>query len=435
MSKCVIIGAGLSGLSMAYHLEEKYVVLESESRVGGLCRTETADGFTFDYTGHFLHIRNEKIKKLVFELMGEKLVTHERRSGIYLYGVTTPYPFQLNIYGHPPDLIKECLLGLIEATYSRADVPAHTFEDWILKTCGKGIARHFMIPYNSKIWTVHPREMTTKWMGSYVPAPNIEAALDGALRPPMKTMGYNANFYYPREGGIEALPASFLPFIRSLRLNTKVEWIDPVSRRVGAGGEAIAYDILVSTIPLKRLLQIMQHADSRIVEMAEKLRHNSVCTVNLGIDRKRLSDYHWLYFPEEKYCFYRVGFPSQLSEGMAPAGAGSLNVEISCADAHPVDEQTIVDRVIRDLKASGILRDSDRILTSKILRIPCAYVIYDREREKVLPQIQDYLQSKGIYSIGRYGNWEYSAMEDAMFQGMQTAQLINAGGKAKAANG
>ena len=144
---------------------------------------------------------------------------------------------------------------------------------------------------------------------------------------------------------------------------------------------------------------------------------------------------HFGYFPEEKYCFYRVGFPSQLSEGMAPAGAGSLNVEISCADAHPVDEQTIVDRVIRDLKASGILRDSDRILTSKILRIPCAYVIYDREREKVLPQIQDYLQSKGIYSIGRYGNWEYSAMEDAMFQGMQTAQLINAGGKAKAANG
>ena len=32
-----------------------------------------------------------------------------------------------------------------------------TFEDWIYKNFGSGIAKHFMISYNEKLWTVHPK--------------------------------------------------------------------------------------------------------------------------------------------------------------------------------------------------------------------------------------------------------------------------------------
>ena len=34
---------------------------------------------------------------------------------------------------------------------------------------GEGIARHFMLPYNEKLWGVHPREITAAWCSRFVP--------------------------------------------------------------------------------------------------------------------------------------------------------------------------------------------------------------------------------------------------------------------------
>ena len=62
----LIVGAGLAGLSTAYHLRGvPYKILEREREVGGLCRSYVKDGFTFDYTGHLLHFRQTAIKALV----------------------------------------------------------------------------------------------------------------------------------------------------------------------------------------------------------------------------------------------------------------------------------------------------------------------------------------------------------------------------------
>ena len=62
----VIVGAGLAGLSTAYHLPHaSYRLYEREREVGGLCRSYRKDGFTFDYTGHLLHFRQPDIKALV----------------------------------------------------------------------------------------------------------------------------------------------------------------------------------------------------------------------------------------------------------------------------------------------------------------------------------------------------------------------------------
>lgn len=62
MAEVVIIGAGLTGISTAYHFEhygfDDYILFEKESMPGGLCRSIMQDGFTFDYTGHLLHINN-----------------------------------------------------------------------------------------------------------------------------------------------------------------------------------------------------------------------------------------------------------------------------------------------------------------------------------------------------------------------------------------
>ena len=103
----VIVGAGLAGLSTAYHLSgTSYRLYEREAEVGGLCRSYRKDGFTFDYTGHLLHFRQPDIKSLVERLLAGKLQTHRRKSFIYSHQTYTEYPFQVNTHGLPPDVVR-----------------------------------------------------------------------------------------------------------------------------------------------------------------------------------------------------------------------------------------------------------------------------------------------------------------------------------------
>jgi len=438
MGSIVILGGGLAGLSTAWHLQKagynNYHLFEKESRIGGLTRSETVDGFTFDYTGHLLHFKDKNIKETVLGLLGENIGFIERNSWIYSKNVFTRYPFQTNTYGLPEEVIKECIIGFIEAKYGRngSGVSSNdskpqeekTFEDWIYENFGSGIAKHFMIPYNEKLWTVPPSEMTTEWMGRFVPQTSLEQILDGALSDQSQKVGYNANFYYPLNGGIEALPKAFASSLSNIHTDSEIQKIDLIEKKVTLkNGEEIRYDKLVSSLPLNILANSINTLPANIKNSIANLRYNSVFNINLGVDRD-LSDKHWVYFPELEYSFYRIGFSSNFSPYMAPKGTSSIYIEISYTDNRPIDKKRAVEKVKEDLIKARILKESDKILVEKCFEIKCAYVIYDKNRTKIVNQIKDFLKENDIYTIGRYGSWEYAGMEDAIIQGKDIAGEI-----------
>jgi protoporphyrinogen oxidase len=152
----LILGAGLCGLSAAYQLEQSgltdYLVLESNHEVGGLARTETYEGFSFDHSIHVLYTQDAWAADLICsKLLKGNLRKQARESYCYTVGVYTEYPYQANNYGLPAEIIAKNIFGLFEAhcTSSRNDSPPH-FEAWIYRTFGCGIAEHFMIPYNRR---------------------------------------------------------------------------------------------------------------------------------------------------------------------------------------------------------------------------------------------------------------------------------------------
>lgn len=431
-----ILGAGLAGLSAAFHLQKAgrtdCAVFEKAGRVGGTCRSEHVDGFTFDYTGHFLHFVTEDIKTLVLEIIDGNIHTLERDSWIFSHNVFTPYPFQQNTYGLPVEVIKECVMGLINAKYNGQKTGNETsknlsmnFKEWIDQTFGSGIAKHFMVPYNEKLWTVPVEELTCAWMGRFIPQPSIEDVIEGALSRKPQRVGYNARIWYPVKGGIEALPRALASSLHNVMLNRDAVEIDVKRKtvRFHDGSEAF-YEQLVSTMPLKQLVRIMKGAPSHVREAAERLRHNSVINVNFGIANRNVSEKHWIYFPEKNYRFYRAGFPHNFSPCQVPSGCSSVNVEISYSGQRPMDYKEAIRLAKEDLIRADILKTSDKIVVEKCLEIPCAYVIYDKNHSDIVETIQAYLKEEGIYSIGRYGAWEYSSMEDAILHGKKIAQKL-----------
>jgi len=441
----MIVGAGLAGLSTAYHLGDlPYRVFEKEKEAGGLCRSYQKDGFTFDYTGHLLHFRQAEIKALVERLLNGRLAKHTRRSFIYSHGVYTEYPFQVNTYGLPPDVIRECLLGFIATLTPSPALPPGTrcsfaatghgegrereqsFKDWIVENLGEGIARHFMVPFNEKLWQTPLEELTSEWVSWLVPKPDLKDVVNGALGIKDKAFGYNPSFLYPAKGGIELLPKAFLPGVREIVYGTELIEVDTQRRRATfQGGQVVEYDVLVSTIPVPELVRRCTDLPREIRDAADGLRWVSVYNLNLGVGRERISDFHWIYFPEPEYPFYRAGFPMNFSPSLGLPGCSSLYVEVSHRPGEPVAPAELLKRVREGLERAGIFRPEDEILVADVRDIAYAYVLFDRHRARAMPAIQRALEARGIHSIGRYGRWEHTSMEDAIAQGKKLAEHLS----------
>jgi protoporphyrinogen oxidase len=429
----LIIGAGLAGLSTAYHLRRKaYRLFEKEKEAGGLCRSYQKDGFTFDYTGHLLHFRQPSIKQTVEHLLAGQLDRHDRRSYIYSHRTYTEYPFQVNTYGLPPEVVRDCLMGFIATLTPRTvagEEGAPSFKRWILDNLGEGIARHFMVPFNEKLWQVPLDELTSDWVSWLVPKPAVKDVINGALGIKDKAFGYNPSFLYPNRGGIGALPNALLAHVSEPVYGTELVEVDTKRRKaVFQDGRVERYESLVSTMPVPELVRRCTDLPVEIRDAARGLRCVSVYNVNLGIARERISDKHWIYFPEPAYPFYRVGFPMNFAPSLGPAGCSSLYVEMSHQPSEAVPPAELMRRVHDGLEQAGILMPSDEVVCTDIKDIKYAYVLFDRHRAAAVPAILAELERRGIYSIGRYGRWEHTSMEDAMAQGKAVAERLTGAG-------
>jgi len=271
------------------------------------------------------------------------------------------------------------------------------------------------------MWKFPIEKLTFEQMGRYFPR----------LKSGKWRGGYNDFFYYPVSGGIQSL-CDAIP-VKNLSLDTEVEKIDLKDKMVffrkGKIRGETPFSSLISTLPLKKLvLDIVEDVPSRVRDAARKLKCSSVLNINLGIERERITDKHWIYFPEKRFIFYRAGFPMNFSENVVPRGTSSIYTEVSYRPEEKrqvlKNSKKIVRQVIEDLIEAGVLRRGDGISAEVVLEMEYAYVLCDSYYRKSVKIMKDYLEKNSIYSTGRYGAWKYSGMDDAILDGKEAAGWI-----------
>jgi protoporphyrinogen oxidase len=416
----------LTGISAALHLRQPWVLFERERSLGGLAVTREREGFRFDRTGHWLHLRDPGMKKLVAEVLPDQMVQVERKARIFSHGATTLYPFQANLFGLPPDVVKECLLGVIAAKLqSTGAAEPKNFEEYCLRHFGAGISKHFMIPYNERLWGVPPSEITAAWCSRFVPLPNLDQVVAGAVGANAGALGYNASFMYPKQGGIQTFAAALAGRLDPTRVHTSssLESLDFQRHEIVVGGERVPYSSVVSSLPLPELLKRMPGLPTDIEAHASRLRCTTLRYLDLATRSKPPSDWHWAYVPEKQYPFYRVGIYSNAVSSMAAPGGGSFYVEL--ADRGPVSEAT-VRASAQGLADMGAIVSPDDVLFADAREIDYAYVVFDDHYYAATSAIFAFLESHAIYSRGRYGSWTYNAMEDCLIAGREVAATIDA---------
>jgi len=425
--KIIILGAGLAGLSTAYHLENRdYEIFEKEDEVGGLCRSKTINGFTFDMDGHLLHFRNKYTLDLVSKLMNGNLKKQTRHSYVYFKNQVIPFPFQAHLKNLSDDIKKECFLGLIEARYNSSKYKQDgNFYSWMLNTFGSGITKHFMLPYNQKFWTIHPRRLDYDWAKRFVPVPNLEQILEGTLTDKKVFIGYNRYFWYPLKGGINEIVYSFARHVKKVDTLHEATKIDILKKEIKfKNGKEIKFSKLITTIPLPELQRLIKPLPLRVCRAFDKLRYTSIYNLNLGIDEVLTSGTHWMYFPQKQFIFFRVGFFNFISAHLVPEGKSSLYVEISYSKNKHLNRNNLYLRILKDLEKAQIISHNSKVIVKDINDIKYGYIIYDKDYQERRKAILDFLSKNDIYSIGRYGSWQYMAMEDTILDGKMVAEQL-----------
>lgn len=419
-----VLGAGLTGLSTSLCLSEARVshrLFERDGVAGGHAVTVEEHGFRFDRTGHLLHLSDPALSALALELLpAEQYRKIQRRSAVFSHGVYTRYPFQANTFGLPPEVAYECLAGFLEAHFEArlGESEPDNFEAFCLRHFGAGISRHFMLPYNARLWGVPAREITAEWCQRFVPLPRLEDVLRGAVGAQAPELGYNVSFWYPERG--------IGTFAQALAARTPVELsmaplhIDLERRVLVFPHEEVPFRVLVSTIPLPTLVRLLSRVPEEVAAAASRLRASHLHYFDLGLSVPNPNPYHWVYVPEDRYPFYRVGCYSHFSEKLAPPGKSSLYVElVERRQPNPTQALASVAHGLREL---GLLKSEQDIELWRLRTLEYAYVIYDHHYRAALNVIEPFLAEQGIISSGRYGAWNYSSMEDALLMGRSAAR-------------
>jgi protoporphyrinogen oxidase len=245
--------------------------------------------------------------------------------------------------------------------------------------------------------------------------------------------GPNSTFKYPRYGGTGGLFARMQPYVSDqLRLSTPVARVDIERKEVELkDGTRERYDILLNTTPIDLLVKSLTgDVPDQVRCQASRLRHSGSHIVGIGLNQPTPSKKCWMYFPENNAPFYRVTYLSNYSPEVVPDASThySLLAEISHSEFKSSDRETVIDETIDGMVNTKLLNPCDRkdIVDAFLIERDYTYPTPSIERDCALTVLHPWLESKDIYSRGRFGAWRYEVgnMDHSVAQGVEWVNRI-----------
>lgn len=419
-TKHLIIGAGISGLTFANYCGDDYLIVEKENEVGGYCRTIKKGEYVWDYAGHFFHFNTQEFKEKFLEKMPpEDIIYNDKCTKIVYKDRMIDFPFQTNIHQLDKEEFIDCLYDL----FNKEEKENYdNFLDMLYGKFGQSIVDKFLKPYNEKLYAIDLKELDVDAMGRFFPYADKEAIINNMKK--KKVNSYNATFLYPRNGA-----GSFIDILyrqlneKRVWLNTEVISIDFENKVAELSNRnMVVYDYLINTIPLNRFLGF----DKRYRELVNEMSYNKVLVFNLGFNKRSelCTKEHWLYIASKECNFYRCGFYNNIlgKEKL------SMYIEIGYNKTEEITQDMIEEQLqvtLMNLKKLGITDDETELVEYCSIVMDPAYVHIHTKTDAKLDVAKSELETKNVYTIGRYGAWIYNSMEDSMLKAKELAEKIS----------
>ena len=404
--KIGILGAGISGMSIAQMLKNSFDVeiLERDAEYGGIAKTKNVGGIAYHKIGgHCFNSKFPEVLDFVFDEILDRRDWHtiNRNAVIKLKGQEISYPIEFaikQIHSFDADLAIRITRDFLN---SKDDGEYENLEEWFRKKFGDELTDMYFLPYNKKIWNRDPKEMSHLWVEGKLPIPDKESFFKGLISDESDKMPHSA-FYYPNTNDqktfIDALANGL-----NIELNYQVKSIEFKDSKWVVNGNK-HFDLIISTLPLNIIPGLISGAPDSILSAAKKLKYNKVTTMlweTAGTDRT------WTYVPDGENLFHRY---IHIGSFFEPRQNYSIT--------EVVGERTYDEMVDNGKKDPFLLKPIDYNVSDH------AYVVFDENYDATTKEIKEYLKDQEIYTLGRFGEWQYYNMDICIKSSLDLSEEI-----------
>lgn len=428
----LVLGAGPAGLAFAWKYGAGAIVLEKAREPGGLSRSIELEDGVFDLGGHSFHTPHAEVLELVRDVMGNNWHEQPRDARVWVAGQLIPYPFQRHFDQlENPGIVADCAGHQADA---QAVARSRDFEEWIVHRFGEGVARHFMLPYNRKLWARDLRKIDCEWVGERVATGHAASnaskppATDPSAMPARKPLQADSRVAYPLQGGFGEIFHALAARCHRIELGEEVVHIDLKQRKlITRSGKCHSWRNLVSTMPLPELLACLSECPEQLIEAASRLQTVSL-KVLLILARLRDDNVpQRVYIADHAVPPHKIAFNHTSSPGLRQRVHHAISCEVSYSPDKPAgSDEALLDRTISWLVDNRYIESENDIRTRRVIDIPYGYPVYCHARKSILADIMAFLNAHDIYSIGRFGAWDYANSDECMRQGLRLAERLSA---------
>lgn len=434
--KYVILGAGLSGISTAYFLQdhkdcEEITLLEMEEHPGGLCRSIQKDGYIYDIGPHILFSKDKEMLNLMLSVLDKGKNDLVRSNQILYRGRRIQYPFENDLSKLPETELRYCINAFNHNPYENYETT--NMIQFFLKTFGEGITNTYLRPYNEKIWKYDPAFMNTG-MVERIPKPTREEIRRSAAGETIQGYLHQLYFSFPSKGGIQAVPDGFLRRLNKKKCRIKTGAKVTSVRRCGrayeieAGGKTYHADQVISTIPVQALTAAFEDATPELKEHTARLRYNSIIIAFVRLPYDLCGENFAFMIPDKDVIFHRISKMDFLGSAYHhQEQEATYMVEVTYRKDDQVDtltENELRNKITQGLQKVGFAKQGSDVDFIDITKYQYAYVIYDLDHTKNMEYIRGFYHDKEILLNGRFGNFEYWNMDKILRESLELSRRI-----------
>lgn len=437
----IILGAGVSGLSLALRLGSQGVnvfVIESNKTIGGLAGTLRENGYCIDVGPHSLFSDDTEILTTILRLFDNTLIAKPRQVKFYYKGKYLDYPltaysvlFQMGMWSGMRVGLSFLKSKALTKKHRPIEGEEETVEDWAINSFGKHLYKTFFKPYTEQFWKMSCTELSSRTIPTHTRMSFIntlrlllrrrftEAASSLIEREMLPT-------YYP-DSGFAEIPeriagaarekgAQIHTECRAIRVDELLGARVRVLYEFNGGQKEIEGSHVVSTIPLTQFVKMLNPpVPSEILASADRLDYRALIALGMVTNKQNILNCSYIYVLDRP--FNRISEMNEFSSATSPDEENIIMIEIPClrdSTAWTAPKEELFDMCISSLAKDGILGPGD-VKHLLLMRAPYAYPIYRKDYAVNLKRLLNYVNEReGISTLGRTGEFIYMDIDKCM---------------------
>ncbi|MGQ1786632.1 MULTISPECIES: protoporphyrinogen oxidase [unclassified Saccharicrinis] len=446
----VIVGAGLTGLTLAFYLEKagkKVMLLEKNDRVGGVISTAEEEGFVYEKGPNTGVIGTEGIVQLFDDLKGScELVTPNPEADerwILKSGKWEPLPSGLlKAISTPLFKLKDKFRILGEPWRKKGANPDETLAELVKRRLGQSFLDYAVDPFVSGIYAGDPVKLITRYAlpKLYNLEQNYGSFIRGAIKkkkePKTELQKRVSREVFSAKGGLNKLISALehnisdeAIFCGCQALKIKKTEAGFTSEFKADNGEAVSINSsqIVTTFGGKGLLDILPFVQKELLKPIANITYAKVVQVVVGYKQwtgKKLNAFGGLVPGIEKRDILGILFPSALFAGRSPKEGAVLSVFVGGIKKPEMilkSDEEIRDMVLAEIESTLYCAEQPDLF--KVFRYQNAIPQYDistKERYEAIDRIE--MEVEGLHLAGNIRDG--IGMADRVQQALELSRIL-----------